>query len=93
MAAMTRRCTDERLPGDARPGRRAMAPAAELRGDVIDVHRVGFGAQADAGQSGSTSSKMHATTTGSKARRWSIRPSVSSRSAPVRAKSRFLSQR
>ena len=42
--------------------------------------------------SGSISSKTQATTTGSMARMWSIKPSVSLLSAPVRAKSFFFSQ-
>jgi len=37
--------------GDARPGGGAVAAAAELGGDVVDVHVVRFGTQADAGQS------------------------------------------
>jgi hypothetical protein len=63
--------------GNARAGRGAVAAAAELGGDSL-TFTFGFRAQADARSGpGSISSKTQATTTGSMARIWSIRPSVS----------------
>ena len=58
-----------------------MAATAELGGDFVDVHVVALGAQADARQFGSNSSKTQATTTGAMARMWSMSPSVSLLSA------------
>ena len=82
----------KRLARNARARRRRMAATAKLRGDFVHVHLVIFGTEADTGQFGLSSSNTQATTTGSMARMWSINPSVSSLSAPVRAKSPFFNQ-
>ena len=50
MAAIDAALDGQGPAGDAGAGGRAVPAAAELGGDVVDVHGVGFGAQADAGQ-------------------------------------------
>ena len=61
-----------------------MAAAAKLPGDLVDVDVVALERKADAGHLWLDFFKTQATTTGSMARMWSIRPSLSVASAPVR---------
>ena len=65
---MTRRWTESGLPGNARARGGLMAAAAELRRDFVDIHFSLLERRLMRVNSGSSSSKTQATTTGSMAR-------------------------
>jgi hypothetical protein len=90
---MTLRCTASGVPAMRAPAAAGWPPPPNCAADFVHVHVRVFGAQADARQLRPDLFETHATTTGSIARMWSIRPSVSLLSAPVRARSDFFSQK
>src|SRR6266403_33249 len=93
MAAMTLRWTERGLPVMRAPAAAGWPPPPNWAAMSFTFTSALFERRLVRVNSGSISSKTQATTTGAMARIWSMRPSESLLSAPVRARSAFLSQK